>query len=75
MLQKTIDQVEQKRKVCVETLQQFGSIRLSLSIGLAQLSRATKEQKLLVTQLCEEPILLNNALTDRKLLNDLRRRI
>ena len=72
-LQEAIDQVEQKRKACVETLQQIGSIKLSLSIGLAQLSRATLEKKLLVTRVCEQLILLKNAVTDRKLLSDIRR--
>jgi len=46
--------VEQKSKACAAILWQIATIKLSLSAGLAELSRES-HRKLLVTQLCEQP--------------------
>ena len=73
--QEAIDEVEQKSKACAATLRQIATIKLSLSAGLAELSRESHRKKLLVTQLCEQLLLLKNVVTSRRLLNDLRRRI
>ena len=70
--QEAIDEVEQKSKACAATLRQIATIKLSLSAGLAELSRESHRKKLLVTQLCEQLLLLKNVVTSRRLLNDLR---
>ena len=74
-LQEVINEVEQKSKACAATLSQIATIKLSLSAGLAELSRASHDKNLLVSQLCEQLLLLKNVVTSRKLLNDIRRRI
>ena len=68
-LQETINEVEQKSKAFAATLSQIASIKPSLSAGLAELSRANHDKNFLVSQLCEQLLLLKNVVTSRKLLN------
>ena len=73
--QEAIVEVEQKSKACAATLRQIATIKLSLSTGLAELSRANHEKKLLVSQLCEQLLFVKECCHRQKLLNDIRRQI